>query len=55
MADLVLARTEELDLSAYGMKAYGWRRADDAGRAEACGRLPADIRPDAMAHREGSG
>jgi hypothetical protein len=54
VADLILARTEEVVLSAYGMKAYRWRGADDARQAEACGRLPAGLRSDAMARRQAS-
>ena len=55
VADLIQARAEELDLSAYGLRAFGWRRADDAWGTEACARLPASLADNLMAHREESG
>jgi hypothetical protein len=53
VADLILARTEEVDLAAYRMKAYRWQRPDDARQTEACARLPAGIGADVMT-RHGS-
>jgi hypothetical protein len=43
---LVQARAEEVDLRAAAMHAYFWRQPDDAGRAEACARLPAALNRD---------
>jgi hypothetical protein len=40
---LIQARAEEVDLRAAAMHAYFWRQPDDARRAEACARLPADM------------
>jgi hypothetical protein len=49
VANLVEARSEEMKLPAYGVHAYLWRQPDDARRAEACARLPADMADDVMA------
>jgi 4-amino-4-deoxy-L-arabinose transferase-like glycosyltransferase len=45
VANLVEARAEEVELSAFDMQAYVWRqqRPDHARRAEACARLPAGL------------
>jgi 4-amino-4-deoxy-L-arabinose transferase-like glycosyltransferase len=40
VANLVEARTEEVELSAFGMQAYVWRQSEGTRRNEACARLP---------------
>jgi hypothetical protein len=45
MADLIMARTEEVSLAAYGMKAYRWERPNDTTRPQACAHLPAGMGP----------
>jgi hypothetical protein len=54
VADLVEATAEEVKLPAFGMKAYVWRQPDDAGRAEACARLPARLGDDVVARLGGN-
>jgi hypothetical protein len=46
---LIKARAEEVELPAAAMHAHVWRQPDDAGRAEACARLPAGMADDAVA------
>jgi hypothetical protein len=48
VADLIVARAEEIDVPGFGMRAYAWRQPDDARRAEACARLPAGLSGEAM-------
>ena len=52
VADLIVARAEEVELPAFGMRAYAWRQPDDARRAEACARLPAGMGGEVMAGLE---
>ena len=54
IANLVEARAEEVELPAYGMRAYRWQQPDEATRVRACARLPAGMRPDATASLEQS-
>ena len=54
VANLVEAAAEEVELPAFGMKAYVWRQPDDARRAEACARLPAGLGDDVVAGLERS-
>ena len=54
VADLVEARAEEVEFQAAAMQAYVWRQPDDARRAEACARLPADMADHVIAGLERS-
>jgi hypothetical protein len=49
---LIRARAEEVELPAVAMHAFVWRQPDDARRAEACARLPADMSADVTAGLE---
>jgi hypothetical protein len=51
---LIQAHAEEVELPAAAMRAYFWQKPDDAGRAEACGRLPARLGAHATADLEPS-
>ena len=55
VANLIEATAEEVELVAFDMKAYVWQQPDDARRAEACARLPADMADGVMAGLGGSG
>ena len=52
VANLVEAAAEEVELPAFGMKAYVWRQPDDARRAQACARLPGRLGDDVVARLE---
>ena len=54
VADLVEAAAEEVELPAFGVKAYVWRQPDDETRAQACARLPGRLGDDAVARLEPS-
>ena len=54
VANLVEAAAEEVELPAFGMKAYVWRQPDDARRAQACARLPGRLGDDVVARLERS-
>ena len=54
LANLIVVRAEEIDVPAYGMRAYLWHQTEDAGRAEACARLDDEVDGQTMARLERS-
>jgi hypothetical protein len=54
VANLVEAAAEEVELPAFGIKAYAWQQPDDARRTQACARLPGRLGDDVVARLERS-